>query len=205
MRFPGGTEHDGQLSAKDLATGLTTAEARKRIWPVLFHLRGSDAYWVTLREMIESMVRVLGPPTWFFTLGPDEKNWVDQATALLRAEALAANPAMTMQELAEHVEAGLSDLDALVREEMDALNAELNGDRPARGHIRHSAAARWIKRASTRFVMQSTKQFERRIRKFQSWLLNTKHRTLGHVADVVLRIEYQDRGFPHVRGGAVRV
>jgi len=186
-----GTRTREQITAEDVRSGLTVGFAKKLFWPVLLHLRGSDGYFINMRGEVEGMTRVLGPPSWFMTLGPKEKEWVDQYIALLRAEAFAEAPAISEEQLAARVNAALDHLDVAVAAEIGKLEREEGVPR------NRPEPAKCIAKLSAKFVLASTRQFYRRVLKFRKWLKAHPDVLRGKVHDIVIRIEFQDRGFPH--------
>jgi hypothetical protein len=87
-----GTRKDGDISAADLLNGLKTSDLASAFWPIYKQVKGSDAYWGQMRRETEGMCRVLGPPTWFLTISPKEREWVDQFIASYRSKARPSPP-----------------------------------------------------------------------------------------------------------------
>lgn len=41
------------------------------------NLRNYDAYWQKARLEVQSKIALLGPPNWFITLNPSDRDWVE--------------------------------------------------------------------------------------------------------------------------------
>ena len=105
-----GTKGDGEIFASEFAS---------KFFPISVNLRGSAGYFSAMRRKVEAMIRALGPPAWFLTVGPNEKEWRDQLIALYRDEILSTDPAATDAEVQAKIEALLADLDAKMAGSVD--------------------------------------------------------------------------------------
>ena len=56
---------------------LTGNDVKKRFWPILVNLQGSEGWCNNFKHEVEGMVRVLGCPSYFVTLGPADRDWRD--------------------------------------------------------------------------------------------------------------------------------
>ena len=188
----------GQLTAEDVAKGMSIDETSRSFWKCMFRQRGSEQFFQAMRNDVESMVRTLGPPAFFLTLGPKEKEWIDLLVSLIRAECFAIDPAITEDELAKEVAVQLEELDAVVESELRELNAA--SDEKIKMNFRRTAPERLISRMSQGargYIHATLRHFYNRIRKFRKWLLHNDTVLGGKVHDFFIRIEFQDRGFPH--------
>ena len=48
-------------------------------------IRGTQAYWNSVKIKLFAMFRTLGPPTFFITLSADDNNWVDLMIVLSKS------------------------------------------------------------------------------------------------------------------------
>lgn len=110
-------------------------------------LRGYAPYWHCVRQNLNANLQCFGPPNWFVTLNPSEKNW----TELHSAYSSIYNTVVSSSNIYEYIAA-------------DPTIAQ--------------------------------QHFHNRVRSIFIFLKNTA--TLGNIKKYFYRIEYQERGAPHV-------
>ena len=49
-------------------------------------IRGTQAYWNSVKIQLYAMFRTLGPPTFFITLSVDDSNWTDLMVVLSKCK-----------------------------------------------------------------------------------------------------------------------
>ena len=187
------TKEKGTIVANEVAAGLTAAKAQKLFWPVACKIRGSDAYFYSHRVETENMCSMLGPCTWMVTLGPKEKEWVDQAVALIDAEIVGKVPFLSENERQAEIERQLAGLDICVERELQELENLGHGEVPAK---KLPETTRFMSKKMKRFVRATVDHFEQRVRAFRAWVFENPD-VMGEVTDMLIRIEFQSRGYPH--------
>ena len=73
---------------------------RENCYSFMRDIRGTQAYWNSVKIQLYAMFRTLGPPTFFVTLSADDNNWVDLMVVLSKSRG---------QNLSEQEAANLSD------------------------------------------------------------------------------------------------
>ena len=58
---------------------------RENCYSFMRDIRGTQAYWNSVKIQLFAMFRTLGPPTFFVTLSADDNNWVDLMIVLSRS------------------------------------------------------------------------------------------------------------------------
>lgn len=139
-----------------------------------------------MRNEVKAMCRVLGPPCWFCTISPKEKEWACQLVASVRAKALAEDPARTEAEVVAIVERELQRLDALVERELGGLaEADTHGLETG-----VTCLERELKKYLTDDLYTATRHFYRRVVFFKKFL-QADASPIGPVTDIAMRIEFQ--------------
>ena len=60
-------------------------ELRENCYSFMKDIRGTQAYWNSVKIQLFVMFRTLGPPTFFITLSADDNNWVDLMIVLIKS------------------------------------------------------------------------------------------------------------------------
>ena len=59
---------------------------RENFYSFIQDIRGTQAYWNSVKIQLYAMFRTLGPPTFFITLSADDNNWTDLMVVLSKCK-----------------------------------------------------------------------------------------------------------------------
>ena len=59
---------------------------RENCYSFMRDIRGTQAYWNSVKIQLYAMFRTLGPPTFFITLSADDNNWTDLMVVLSKCK-----------------------------------------------------------------------------------------------------------------------
>jgi DNA replication protein DnaC len=120
-------------------------------------IRGSSAYWKSAQMDLFSMIKNIGPPTWFITLSANDLNWEDLMRILCKRHNMQSDAAF---------------ISALPRDEKVKL--------------------------MTSDPITTARHFSHRVHHFIHRVILSKAHPIGEVSEYYWRIEFQQRGSPHV-------
>ena len=120
-------------------------------------IRGSTAYWKSAQMDLFSMIKNIGPPTWFITLSANDINWEDLISILCKRHNMPSDVA-SIQKLSRDEKVKLMTSDPIT----------------------------------------TARHFSHRVHHFIHRVILSKDHPIGEVSDHFWRIEFQQRGSPHV-------